>query len=105
LLEDSHMSLWDDHGHGIAARRACDAVARAGGSEGSLDHALLPNVELEVATLGRGESGSGKAESKSGKAESKSGKAESKSGGRQRDAHDPIVAWVARLGQCSGMTP
>jgi len=91
LLEDSHVSPWDDHGHGIAARQACDSVARAGGSEGSLDHALPPNVELEVATLGRGKSGSGKAESKSGR--------------RQRDAHDPIVAWVAQLGQCSGMTP
>ena len=73
----------------MAARRACDSVARAGGSEGSLDRARLPNMELEVPTLGC--------------AKSRRGKAESKSGGRQRDAHKPIVALVARLGQCSGM--
>jgi len=63
----------------MAARRACDSVARAGGCEG----ARLPNVELEVPTLRCGKSGGGKTESKSG--------------GRQRDAHEPIVAWLARL--------
>jgi len=75
----------------MAARRACDSVARAGGSEGSLDRARPPNVELEAPTLGCGKS--------------RGAKAESKSGGRQRDAHEPIVTWVARVGQCSGMTP
>jgi hypothetical protein len=58
----------------MAARRTCDSVARAGGCE----DARLPNVELEVPTLGCGKSGGGKAESKSG--------------GRQRDAHETIVA-------------
>jgi hypothetical protein len=81
LLEDSHVSPWDDHGHGTAARRACDSVARAGGWEG----ARLPNAELEVPTLCCGKSGGGNAESKSGCS--------------QRDAHERL--WHGSLGWAS----